>query len=83
MVYLFYLRGRKKFNGQLFLTYLLLYGIGRFMLEYLRGDLARGFVIENILSHSQFIALIILFVVVVVYIRWSKQNLIPISQKTK
>jgi phosphatidylglycerol:prolipoprotein diacylglycerol transferase len=83
MVYLFYLRGRKKFNGQLFLTYLLLYGIGRFTLEYLRGDLARGFVIENILSHSQFIALIILIVVVVVYVRWSKQNLIPISQKTK
>lgn len=83
MVYLFYLRSRKKFNGQLFLTYLFLYGIGRFMLEYLRGDLERGFIIENILSHSQFIALFILAVVVVVYIRWSKQNLIPLAQKAK
>jgi phosphatidylglycerol---prolipoprotein diacylglyceryl transferase len=83
MVYLFYLRDRKKFNGQLFLTYLFLYGIGRFGLEYLRGDLARGFVIDNILSHSQFIALIILAVVVLIYLRWSKQNLIAIPQKAK
>ena len=83
MLYLFYLRDRKKFNGQLFLTYLFLYGIGRFGLEYLRGDLARGFIIENILSHSQFIALLILGVVAVVYMRWSKQNLIPQIEKAK
>lgn len=83
MFYLFYLRDRKKFNGQLFLTYLFLYGIGRFLLEYLRGDLERGFIIENILSNSQFIALIVLTVVVLVYMRWSKQNLIAVKQKAK
>lgn len=81
MFYLLYLRDRKKFNGQLFLTYLLLYGVGRFMLEYLRGDLARGFIIEDFLSHSQFIALVIIAIVAAVYVRWSKQNLIPASQK--
>jgi phosphatidylglycerol---prolipoprotein diacylglyceryl transferase len=81
MFYLLYLRDRKKFNGQLFLTYLLLYGAGRFMLEYLRGDLARGFVIEDWLSHSQFIALVIIAVVAGVYVRWSKQNLVPASQR--
>jgi phosphatidylglycerol:prolipoprotein diacylglycerol transferase len=83
MVYLFYLREKKKFNGQLFLTYLLLYGVGRFLLEYLRGDLKRGFVIQNILSHSQFIALIILAVVAIVYLRWSKQNKIKVESKSK
>lgn len=83
MIYLFYLRGRKKFHGQLFLTYLFLYGIGRFVLEYLRGDLARGFVVEDILSNSQFIALIILAVVAWVYVRWSKQNVISVPQKVK
>lgn len=83
MVYLLFLRDRKKFNGQLFLTYLFLYGIGRFLLEYLRGDLARGFVIEDILSHSQFIALLILAVVVYVYVRWSKQNAIAVNPASK
>lgn len=83
MVYLFYLRDRKKFNGQLFLTYLLLYGIGRFLLEYLRGDLERGFIIDNVLSHSQLIALIILAVVGFVYLRWSKQNAIPVPAASK
>jgi phosphatidylglycerol---prolipoprotein diacylglyceryl transferase len=83
MIYLLYLRDRKKFNGQLFLTYLFLYGIGRFVLEYLRGDLARGFVIEDVLSHSQFIALIILGVVAFVYVRWSKQNRIIAAPSVK
>jgi phosphatidylglycerol---prolipoprotein diacylglyceryl transferase len=83
MIYLFYLRDRKKFNGQLFLTYLFLYGIGRFLLEYLRGDLARGFVIEDILSHSQFIALLILAIVAFVYLRWSKQNVISVARVSK
>lgn len=83
MIYLFYLRDRKKFNGQLFLTYLFLYGVGRFMLEYLRGDLARGFVIDDLLSHSQFIALIVLGVVGYVYVRWSKQNTIRVTSASK
>jgi phosphatidylglycerol---prolipoprotein diacylglyceryl transferase len=83
MIYLFFLRGRKKFQGQLFLTYLILYGLGRFMLEYLRGDIARGFIIQDVLSHSQFIALIVLAVVVVVYIRWSKRNTVTLVQRVK
>lgn len=83
MIYLFFLRDRKKFHGQLFLTYLIMYAVGRFLLEYLRGDLARGFIIEDILSHSQLIALIILGVVAWVYMRWSKQNLVPATQKVK
>jgi phosphatidylglycerol:prolipoprotein diacylglycerol transferase len=74
MVVLRYLRGKKKFHGQLFLLYMILYGAGRFMLEYLRGDIARGFVIEDILSHSQLIALLIIAVVLMIYYRWSKRN---------
>jgi phosphatidylglycerol---prolipoprotein diacylglyceryl transferase len=81
MVYLLFLRDRKKFNGQLFLSYLLFYGIGRFLLEYLRGDAARGFVIENIISNSQFIALIIVVAVFVIYLRWSRQNMIAVQSR--
>jgi phosphatidylglycerol:prolipoprotein diacylglycerol transferase len=33
---------RKKFDGQIFGTYLFLYGIARFLIEFLRGDPGRG-----------------------------------------
>jgi phosphatidylglycerol:prolipoprotein diacylglycerol transferase len=68
----------QKFYGQLFLLYLILYAIGRSVLEIFRGDAARGFIIEGYLSHSQFIALIIIAVTGYVYFRWSKKN--PISK---
>ncbi|MBL0743810.1 prolipoprotein diacylglyceryl transferase [Chryseolinea lacunae] len=74
MLILLWLRGRKKFYGQLFLVYLMLYAAGRFVLEYFRGDLARGFVIDKYLSHSQLIALIILAVVAAIYVRLSIRN---------
>lgn len=50
------LRKFKKFDGQLFWTYTLLYAVGRFIVEIFRGD-ERGFVIESFLSTSQFIAI--------------------------
>jgi phosphatidylglycerol---prolipoprotein diacylglyceryl transferase len=68
------LRSRKKFEGQLFLLYLVLYPIGRFFLEFLRGDEARGYVIENILSHSQLISLLILAVASGFYVWFSKKQ---------
>lgn len=66
----------QKFYGQLFLLYLLLYAFGRSVLEIFRGDVARGFIIDDILSNSQFIALLILAGVGVIYSRWSKKNAI-------
>lgn len=64
-------RGRKSFHGQLFLLYLALYAIGRFALEYLRGDMARGYVIHNVLSYAQFVALLVVLAVILLYFRWS------------
>jgi phosphatidylglycerol:prolipoprotein diacylglycerol transferase len=71
---LLYLRSKRTFYGQLFLSYLLLYAVGRYILEFFRGDIARGFIIADILSNSQFIALLIFIVSLYVYTRWSKQN---------
>jgi phosphatidylglycerol:prolipoprotein diacylglycerol transferase len=51
---------RKKHDGDVFLGYLGLYAVGRFLLEYLRGDEDRGFVFHHLLSTSQFIALLVL-----------------------
>lgn len=51
---------RKRRNGDIFLGYLGLYALGRFSLEFLRGDENRGFVFNHLLSTSQFIALLVL-----------------------
>jgi phosphatidylglycerol---prolipoprotein diacylglyceryl transferase len=49
----------KKFEGQLILTYSLLYAAGRFMIEFVRGDMDRGFVMSGTLSTSQFCAILV------------------------
>jgi phosphatidylglycerol:prolipoprotein diacylglycerol transferase len=69
-----YFRSRRAFYGQLFLMYLILYAAGRFVLEYFRGDAGRGFIVDGWISHSQFIALCIMVVVMYVYMKWSVRN---------
>jgi phosphatidylglycerol---prolipoprotein diacylglyceryl transferase len=59
---------RKKRDGDVFLSYLGLYAVARFFLEFLRGDDDRGFVFHHLLSTSQFIALLALAGVVIVFI---------------
>jgi phosphatidylglycerol:prolipoprotein diacylglycerol transferase len=43
--------------GRVFAAYLMLYGTGRFLLEWTRGDAGRGFVLGGALSTSQLISL--------------------------
>lgn len=56
--YLMWLSTRKRFDGQIFWTYVALYSVARFIIEFFRGDLVRGTVLSGALSTSQFIALI-------------------------
>ena len=49
---------RKSFDGEVFWLYVLLYAITRGILEIWRGDIVRGFLIEGVLSTSQFIGLL-------------------------
>jgi phosphatidylglycerol---prolipoprotein diacylglyceryl transferase len=51
----------RRFQGQVFTLYLLLYAILRFSLEFFRGDVARGTVFGGALSTSQFIAIVVVF----------------------
>ena len=76
MTSLLILKQRKAFDGQLFLLYLILYAAGRGVLELLRGDLERGFIIENYLSISQFISLIVIGVALYFYLTKRKINLL-------
>jgi phosphatidylglycerol:prolipoprotein diacylglycerol transferase len=50
---------RKTFDGQVILAYTFLYAIARFVLEFYRGDVDRGFVFGGLLSTSQFIAVLL------------------------
>jgi phosphatidylglycerol---prolipoprotein diacylglyceryl transferase len=50
---------RKRFDGEVILAYTFLYAVGRFVLEFYRGDADRGFVFGGLLSTSQFIAVIL------------------------
>jgi phosphatidylglycerol:prolipoprotein diacylglycerol transferase len=53
-----WMRGRKRYHGQLLLTWLALYPILRSVCEALRGDVERGFVVPGILSTSQFVSVL-------------------------
>lgn len=53
---LLYLSRRKVFDGQIALVYLMSYTVIRSVIEVFRGDSIRGFVIDGILSTSQFLS---------------------------
>ncbi|MDL2235108.1 prolipoprotein diacylglyceryl transferase [Christensenellaceae bacterium OttesenSCG-928-L17] len=69
---------RKRFDGQILVGYMLLYGVGRFFIEYLRND-PRGSV--GIFSTSQFISLFVVSfgVAAFVFLRKKKRTPTPLS----
>lgn len=60
---------RRKFEGQVLFVYLIAYSILRSIIEVFRGDSIRGFVIEGVLSTSQFISIIVITVATVIYVK--------------
>ena len=65
--FLVWLRKRKRWDGEIFLAYTLLYAVNRFWLEFFRGDADRGFVFGDLLSTSQFIAIVMVLAALVVW----------------
>ena len=57
--FLVWLSRRKRFDGEVLIAYSVLYAVARFLLEYLRGDADRGFVLNGLFSTSQFIAILV------------------------
>lgn len=47
---------RKVFEGQVTLSYFMVYPVIRSIIEIFRGDVIRGFIIEDVISTSQFIS---------------------------
>ena len=58
---------RKQFDGQVFILYLALYSCTRFVIEFFRGDVERGFVLGGLLSTSQSISLVLIIVAIVMF----------------
>jgi phosphatidylglycerol---prolipoprotein diacylglyceryl transferase len=73
-VFLLWLLPRRSFQGQVFSLYLILYSVGRFGLEFVRGDEDRGFLFGDLFSTSQFIALIIIPLALIAYFYNRKHN---------
>lgn len=63
-LFLLWLTPRRRFAGQVFLTWVLLYSLARFAIEFFRGD-PRGFMLEGLLSTSQVLGVVLLATAVV------------------
>ena len=77
-LFLFWYKDRKKFQGQLILIYLIIYSIGRIFIEVYRGDLARGYIIDEVLTHSQLISIFIITTFSIIYVhRKTNKSIYP------
>ncbi len=81
LIFLWVWRGRRSFDGQLFVIYLLCYAAGRGVLEVFRGDVQRGFVIRDILSNSQLISLAVMVMALFAYAKWKRSGTLGSSKK--
>lgn len=73
----------KKEDGQVTACYLIFYSIGRFVIEFFRGDIIRGSV--GILSTSQFISIFtgIAGIVLLILIRKKRQQELRLNRSGK
>lgn len=66
---------RRRFNGEIFLGYCLLYSLNRFLMEFVRGDNPRaffGFTISQVISCAIF-ALCLGIIIYMTVARWKKR----------
>lgn len=68
-VVLLIIKRHQKFQGQLFMLYLMMYSIGRSVIEIYRGDISRGYVIGDIVTNSQFFSAVVFIAALVIYLK--------------
>jgi phosphatidylglycerol---prolipoprotein diacylglyceryl transferase len=73
LIFLLIQKKYKKFDGQQFILYLIIYATGRSVLETLRGDLERGFIIKDWVSNSQFISALVIGVAIYFYVKLNRK----------
>ncbi len=72
-VILIFVNRHKKFDGQVFWSYIFIYALARFGIEFLRGD-PRGFTIPGLISTSQGISLVLIPVSIYFLVRLRRQS---------
>ena len=72
-LFLLWLAPRRRFAGQLFLTWAALYSVARFIIEFYRGD-PRGFVLDGLLSTSQFVGVFVAAAAVIAFVALRKRT---------
>jgi phosphatidylglycerol:prolipoprotein diacylglycerol transferase len=72
-IILLYIKRKQQFKGQLFILYVIFYAVVRALLELFRGD-KRGFIIDGVLSHAQFVALILISIASFYFFRLKNTN---------
>ncbi len=65
---LIFLQRRKRFHGMIFLSYIILYSVFRFIIEFFRGDFRGDFFLE-FLSVSQGIGILAIVIAVIVMVK--------------
>lgn len=70
-------RKYRRFSGQVIATYLMLYGVARFIIEFFRGDMDRGFVIPGVISVSQLVSIIMFAIGCMMYVVFMKKRGLP------
>lgn len=71
--FLYAIHRRKKFDGQIFSLYLVIYPVIRFIIEFFRGDSIRGFVLGTSISTSQFLSVFLLIGGILAYFLFMKR----------
>ena len=69
-----YLLDRKRFDGQIFFAFFILYGITRGLMEFLRGDEVRGKFFGGLISTSQIVALVTVILAAFLYWRAGRRR---------
>ena len=64
----------KRFHGRIISTYVLLYAVTRFFIEFVRGDPDRGFVFGSRWSTSQFLGLVLTVLAVLSYVALDRRH---------
>jgi phosphatidylglycerol:prolipoprotein diacylglycerol transferase len=67
----------KKFDGQIFGTYLFLYGIARYFLEFLRGDGDRGSAFNGLMTTTQLLSIVMVIAGGLLWMRMPRRQAGP------
>jgi phosphatidylglycerol:prolipoprotein diacylglycerol transferase len=76
-IFLIWLARRQRFTGQLFAAYLMLYGVERGLIEFLRGDPDRTLMFNGAVSLMQIVSVFMVLFGALLWYRGTKQEPIP------